>query len=189
MVKAIIFDFFGVIRRDEYHNWLESHGLKRGGKLDNLSKDMDKGITTVDEFFEELSRFSGIAATKIKQEFLEGSIDKRLVNLIINLKEHYKIGLLSNASSIYIRTILRKTGIADLFDQIIISSEIGYIKPSNKIFDLAINKLEVRPSEAIFIDDNASFCKAAEALGIKSINFVSYKELIINLKEMGIMVE
>ncbi len=188
MIKAIIFDFYGVIRSDEYHDWLDRHGFKRGGQLGHLSKDLDKGITSMDEFFESLSQLSKVPASEIKQEFVaHASLNMNLLALILQLKKKYKIALLSNASSSYLREVLEESGIGVLFDEIIISSEVGFIKPSIKIFEHTLNKLSVKPVEAIFIDDNENFCQAAEKLGIRSIYFKGLESLISNLKEIGII--
>lgn len=188
MIKAIIFDFYGVIRSDEYHDWLDRHGLKRGGQLKDLSKDLDKGLTSIDQFFDSLSKLSNIPAEDIRKEFLShGSLDKRLLAMILELKKKYKVAILSNAASTYLKEIMHEAGIDVLFDEIVISSEIGYIKPSKEIFVHTLNKLGVKPSEAVFIDDNESFCQAAERLGIKSFYYTGYDLLINSLKEMGII--
>lgn len=188
MIKAIIFDFYGVIRSDEYHDWLTRHGIKRGGELDNLSKDLDMGITSIDDFFESLSQLSKIPASDIKQEFLaQGSLNEKLLKIIIDLKKKYKVALLTNANSSYLRALLDETGIGSIFDEVIISSEVGFIKPSKEVFKHTLNKLKIKPAEAIFIDDNPSFCQSAEAIGIKSICFQGVNALISNLKEIGII--
>ncbi|MEI9913799.1 MAG: HAD family phosphatase [Candidatus Saccharibacteria bacterium] len=188
MIKAIIFDFYGVISSDEYHDWLDRHGFERGGELKNLSKEMDMGVTSIDQFFESLSKLSNIPSTDIRQEFLAfSSLNEELLAKILELKKKYKIALLSNASSSHLRDLMIKAGIDVLFDQIIISSEVGHIKPSKKIFEYALSKLDVKPNEAVFIDDNESFCNAASELGIESVTYRGYKSLLSNFKEMGIM--
>ena len=189
MIKALIFDFYGVIRSNEYHEWLSRHSLS-GEKYRNTTTSLDKGLTTLDQFFDSLSKLSNMPSQDIRKEFIaESSINKQLLSLILKLKEKYKIALLSNASSTHLRNVLSSAGITRLFDEIVISSEVGYIKPSEEIFNFVLNKLEVKESEAIFIDDNINFVKAAQKLGIKSINFKGVDSLISNLKEIGIIIK
>jgi putative hydrolase of the HAD superfamily len=186
-VKAVIFDFYGVIRSDEYHNWLDVHQIDID-ETRSSNLDLDLGKISMDEFFEELSKISGIEASKIKKEFLSNaSLNEGLLSLILELKDKYKLAILSNASSSHIRDILKKAGLYKLFDEIIISSEIGYIKPDSKIFEYALEKLAVKPQQTIFIDDNQRFVDAASDIGIESICYTDLNSLKNSLKQMGII--
>jgi len=186
MIKAIIFDFYGVIRSDDYHNWLSRHGFKNDNKA-SMTKDQDAGIKTSDQFFEALSIMSHMPADKIKKEFNNrASLNEKLLALILNLKNNYKIAILSNANSDSLRNILKDASIEQLFDEVIISSEIGIIKPSPEIFTHALRKLQVEPNEAIFIDDNPEFVDAATKLGITGICFTDFNPLVGQLKKIGL---
>ena len=143
MYKAIIFDFFGVIQADPYQRWLSKHGLKREGPFAKVSNAVDKSLITQQEFYNTLSGLSGDSIQNIKDAFNENKlIDEELVKLVNHLRTDYKIGLLSNSSGGYLRPILNEHGIADLFNEVIISSEAGIIKPDPRIFELALEKLE-----------------------------------------------
>ncbi|HEY1644914.1 MAG TPA: HAD family phosphatase [Candidatus Saccharimonadales bacterium] len=188
MIKALIFDFYGVIRSDEYHDWLTNHGLKASPKLKSAEVSLDKGLETMDDFFENLSKFSDMPASDIKREFKHhASLNKELLALILELKKSYKIALLSNAASSHLRETLDEAGIGKLFDEIVISAEIGYMKPSKEIFNYCLEKLAVRPEEAVFIDDNQRFVEAAKSLGIESISYTGLDSLINTLSGIGII--
>ena len=74
------------------------------------------------------------------------------------LKETYpkvKVALISNAarsSKTYLR-MLRSFGLDGFFDELIISCEVGYLKPRREIFDTALRSLSVRPKEALHVGD------------------------------------
>jgi putative hydrolase of the HAD superfamily len=188
VIKAIVFDFYGVIRSDEYHDWLSNHGIKRDKKFTSATANLDKGIDTLDQFFEGLSKLSNIPPEEIRKEFLaQGSLDKELLALILKLKDKYKIALLSNASSSHLRDVMKQANIYNLFDEVVISSEIGYTKPSNQIFDHLLKCLGIKADEAIFIDDNQSFVDAANNLGITGIKYTNVDSLIKSFEEMGII--
>jgi len=76
-----------------------------------------------------------------------------LLDLIKELKSFgYKIGLLSNNSS-KLNNTLKEAGIDILFDVILISGDVGCMKPSVEIFQMLCDKLEVKPEELVFVDD------------------------------------
>jgi len=74
------------------------------------------------------------------------------------LKEEFpgmKIGLISNAarSAVTYGRMLRAFGIAQYFDDLTISCEIGYLKPRKEIFESSLRALSVRPEEALHVGD------------------------------------
>lgn len=187
MYKAIIFDFFGVIHTDPYRIWLNEHGFKREGGFADASNMVDKNFIEWPEFFKRLSELSGQPADSIKEVFYEDKqVDESLVRFIRHLKKNYKIGLLSNASGVYLRPILEEYGIDDLFDADIISAEVGIIKPDPEIFKLTLGKLGTEPKETVFIDDNSYNTESASSLGIRSILYKDLASLKEELSDLGI---
>ena len=67
------------------------------------------------------------------------------------------------------RPLLMALGLADLVDALVLSCEIGYAKPSPEIYRHALRCLGVAPGGAVLVDDQAAYCEAAAALGIKSV--------------------
>ena len=59
MFKAIIFDFFDVIRTDAYKAWLSNNGYAREGQFAELSDQMDSGAITAEDFLESLAQICG----------------------------------------------------------------------------------------------------------------------------------
>jgi HAD superfamily hydrolase (TIGR01509 family) len=186
MIKVIIFDFFDVIRTDPYKAWLNLKGLSREGPYHAAAEKLDHGFINLEEFFEEISRLSGEKVTREKLE--EGAkLNLEVIQIIEKLKSTYTIALLSNAPSDFLRELLQANHLERLFDHIFISSEIGHIKPHREIFEFALEKLAVKPEEAIFIDDNHHHIEGGEAVGIKSIHFNSAKQLEDELIKIGLL--
>lgn len=74
---------------------------------------------------------------------------------VINyLKTKYKVGLLTNGAKIAQRAKVSHAIDLDLFDVVVISGESGYHKPDKAIFDIAIEKLNVKPDEIVMVGDN-----------------------------------
>lgn len=186
MYKALIFDFADVIHTDIFHAWMTKYGYKREGKLEEASRLCDRGVITLDDFFQKLSEASNQPAQSIQAEFKEfAKVDDQIVDLIKKLRIQYKIALLSNAHTQYLRPLLKKHDLEILFDEIIISSEVHLIKPEPEIFLLILKKLAITADQAIFIDDFEMNTKAAESLGIKSIwyqNSSQLKEVLLKEK-------
>ena len=61
--------------------------------------------------------------------------------------------------------------IDELFEVVVDSSHVGMRKPEPEIYLLTCAQLEVEPSEAVFVDDNADNCAAARALGMETVHF------------------
>jgi putative hydrolase of the HAD superfamily len=70
------------------------------------------------------------------------------------------------------------------FDEIVISSEIGYAKPDREAYEITAERLGVKPEECIFTDDRIDFCVAAEAVGMKAIEFRNFEQFKLNLETL-----
>ena len=90
-------------------------------------------------------------------------------------------GLVSNSWSTahYDRKLL-----AELFDAVVISAEVGMHKPQPEIYRLAAERLEVEPAACIFVDDLRENCEGAEAVGMTAIRHRSAPETLARLTEL-----
>lgn len=69
----------------------------------------------------------------------------------------YKIGLITNSSSDVQNKKLALLGLTDIFDCVIISGDTPYQKPDKEIFLMMAEKLEVSPSEMMYVGDHPKF--------------------------------
>jgi HAD superfamily hydrolase (TIGR01509 family) len=74
----------------------------------------------------------------------------------------------------------------DLFDHIIVSGEVGLIKPDREIFELTLRQIDRKPSACIFIDDNDENVRAAESMGFATVHFRSPQQLADALRSLGV---
>jgi putative hydrolase of the HAD superfamily len=56
-----------------------------------------------------------------------------------------------------------------LFDEVVISAEVGLHKPQPEIFLLAAERLGVAPEDCVFVDDLRENCEGAEAVGMTAV--------------------
>ena len=98
-------------------------------------------------------------------------LDLELVETIRALHARYKTGLLSNALADLRQLINERWKIADAFDELLISAELGLMKPDERIYRLALERLGVEPQQAVFIDDFTRNIEAARKLNLNTIHF------------------
>lgn len=177
MVFAI--DLGGVLVHDPLHELLDAlEGA--GGKpqreiqawyLDNLRYPLWSGTLQEEEFWEEIIRFSGASGTPQQwREFLEDSL--RLLPAAERIEELAAQGPLftaSNHRSEWIMPVLQSSGLADHFTEILISSEVGEVKPDPEFFHILTKRAGTPPSEILFIDNLERNTKAARAEGMETL--------------------
>ena len=82
------------------------------------------------------------------------SIDKNTIHFLHHIKKHFEVGIITNGSSQRQRAKIINTNLNNYFDTIIISEEVGLSKPDKRIFELALNKLDVQPEDVLFVGDD-----------------------------------
>ncbi len=73
------------------------------------------------------------------------------------------------------------------FENIVVSGEIGLVKPELPIYHLAKDRFGVEDGEALFIDDKLANIKAGEAVGFVGHHFTDAKKLEKDLKARGLL--
>jgi glucose-1-phosphatase len=120
---------------------------------------------------------------EMQSAFFGGDVlDARLVAEIRLLRQKYITGIISNYFDNARRLITEVWGIADAFADIVISSEIGLVKPDARIYRLALERLGVAASEAVFIDDFERNVQGARAVGMQAVHFHSPEQALHDLQ-------
>ena len=81
---------------------------------------------------------------------------------------------------------IRKFHLVDFLDFFIISSFVRFRKPDEDIFRLALDIAQVRPEQAIYIDDRLLFVEVAQGMGIHSIHHEDLGKTCRSLEELGL---
>ncbi len=104
--------------------------------------------------------------------------------LIKHAQSQGKVGLISNfthAPVIY--KSLRKVGISEFFNVVVVSEEVGWRKPSIRIFEQALTALKVQAAETVYIGDSPNEdIKGAKQAGLKTIFVTSQFNTLKDLK-------
>jgi len=124
------------------------------------------------------------------QDFIDTlELRKGAKRLIHQAKEQGKVGLISNFTHApVIHKSLKKVGIDELFDVIVVSEEVGWRKPSAHIFQDALNRLQIQACEAVYIGDSPiEDIKGAKQSGLRTIfvssQFYTLKDLFDSKQE------
>ena len=91
-----------------------------------------------------------------------------------------RTGLISNSwgLGIYERAPI------DIFDEAIISGDVGMHKPNPDIYLLACRRLRIGPADAVFVDDLRENCDGAEAVGMTALLHRDSAETVTRLEEL-----
>lgn len=72
----------------------------------------------------------------------------------------------------------------NLFKGIVVSAEVGYLKPSPEIYQKLINGYDINPSESVFIDDLLTNVQGAQSQGLHGIQFLHPRQCIHDLTQL-----
>ena len=186
MVRACLVDVYDTILKsffiDRVTTLVEPLGVNVEDWLAEFEKtreDRDRGkITTADAFARAL-RGCGI-------EPADGQVDDLMRRDLDYTYAHTRlyddtvpflgwlraqgllIALVSNCADTT-RGLLEYLGVIPLVDAVVLSCEVGSAKPSPEIYVTALADLGVAAADAVFIDDQPTFCMGAEAVGVRPI--------------------
>ncbi|GHV25763.1 hypothetical protein FACS1894176_05100 [Bacteroidia bacterium] len=114
-------------------------------------------------------------------------VNTEVEQLAKQLKQQgYHLAICSNNFPTRIRELDQKFSFLSLFDTVILSYEVGVLKPNKKIFEALIEKCNCLPEEIIYADDKAEKLLGAQELGIQTFVFKNFPEFVTNLKNKGI---
>ncbi len=191
MIKAVIFDFGGVLMKTGdpagRREWESRLGLQPGdlervvhGRRSWL--EAQQGKMTPAQYWQDVVNFLGISAAALPQlqhdYFRDDRLDQDLMALIGSLrKAGYKVGLLSNDVPTLEHKLRGELGIYEAFDRVIISALIGVMKPDPRAYEAIVTALGVSASESVFIDDNAANIDGARKFGMAAIHYRAGQDL------------
>jgi len=179
-IKAIIFDCFGVLvtsarvaLKNDY-----PHVVKQ---IDDLDHQADYGLITRQQFNGALAALIGMPPDQIEAKYWGSSVRvASAFSWMKLLKEsgQYKIGMLSNVGRGFFESYFTDTEKTQLFDAVVLSSEVGIAKPEIAAFQMIADKLGVKLNECVMIDDTYSNIDAANAAGMYGVWFISTQQAI-----------
>lgn len=195
-IRAVFFDFGGVIQRTEHQSPRQQLAQRYGMDYDDIDKlvfgspsarKATVGEIDVKAHWREIAQrlnIKGHAIETFEADFFAGDvIDYSILQFLSLLRPRFKTGLISNAWSDMREYLMRKK-IDEVFDTLTISAEVGVAKPEARIYLLALEQAQVEAKEAVFVDDIQANVEASESLGMKGILFSDPYESMQQLRKL-----
>ncbi len=187
MIKAIIFDCFGVLASDnwqEFHDKYLAHDEDKSTRAATLNSLSDKGGCSDDEWVAGMAAIVGLSEEQVRHERRSNVDNIELLNYIKEeLNPQYKTAILSNVGKDFRADVFRKWE-ETIFDKVILSCDIGLAKPDKRAFDTAAILLNVRAFECIFVDDKLHNVEAAEVVGMRGLQYRDFATSKKDLQEL-----
>lgn len=178
VIKAIIFDLFGVLVLPGYTTLFNKfpHLVQ---EINQLVSENDYGTLSRREFYESMAKLTNISVETVKSYYRNDySKDKDAIDWVKELKksDNYKLGMLSNVGHGWVEDFFSRQELAELFDEVVLSSDVGLAKPAPRIFSITAERLEVPPVECVMFDDKLSNVQGANAAGVNGILYKSLQQ-------------
>jgi epoxide hydrolase-like predicted phosphatase len=194
--NALLLDFGGVLTTsvwDSFADFCREHGLD-GQTVKRLFREdpealadlraLEIGALTESQFERRFADRLGLDSGEdlIDSMFRGMRPEPRMVEATTRAREAgVRTALVSNSwsTSHYDRDFL-----GELFNELVISGEVGLYKPQREIYQLAAARLEVGPKSCVFVDDLRENCEGAEAVGMTVVRHRSAEQTIAELEEL-----
>jgi len=205
MIKLFVFDLGNVILPFDHHQ-IPARLLERTKEKERFStqevfqfmfdgehgfvNSYEEGCMSSLEFFSHLKEryrlemnfeeFKGIWNPIFRE-------DEEVVQIIHYLKDRgYPLFLLSNTNELHMTFIGKEYPVVHVFDEWILSFEVGVKKPHRKIYDEIFKRIDIEKNEAFYIDDIEGYVEAAKGYGLKGMVFRKAQELRDMLKKYNV---
>jgi putative hydrolase of the HAD superfamily len=183
------FDVLIPCRKLAERTMLDPHDIKQLIFLGEPEIDFETGRSDEQQFTRECNRLLNLSMTvdefrSIWSDMFQ--LDHAMMSLVEELKRDNQLLLLSNTSPWHFAWVEYNFAISRHFDGLILSYEVGAMKPDEPIYRAALKKAD-NPDTAIFIDDLPENVIAAERLGIRALLFQGEPHLRAKLRELNIL--
>jgi len=192
-VRLFIFDVGGVVCENTsvVPSICEHLGISRSEFLTiaNQSglKEIQTGAITVEKFWNEFSRLSGIPITEdLWAKFFNPTLNTQTVEVINQLRRFYRVVAGTNTIESHYK-IHMKRGDYRFFDKVYASHTMGLMKPDPEFYLHILRDEGFEPSQTVFTDDMVENIESASKLGIESILFTNAQELRQKLFESHLL--
>ncbi len=195
-IRAIILDYGGVISQpqsaENVNNILQS--LKQDhDDFEEVYKSQraqyDSGQVSGEEYWINILQHYGLEPNSFEIAWLIQEdvrswthINEPMIQFITESRgKIHKLAMISNMTSDSLAFIKKHCHWLELFDELILSCEIGINKPDRQIYEACLRRLNVCPNECLFVDDSLENVKGAMESGMHAIQFETFSEFKLDL--------
>ena len=180
-IEAVIYDMDGVLVDSEVY-WDKSR----------IEFARDRGLDWTDEFQRLAMGRSTVGWARVMKEklALDEPIDAIIAEMkarviahyearmparpgalesVAHMKRHFRVGLASGSPTDIIQTVLRITGLDQIFEVMIYGDNVPRGKPAPDIYHEALKQLGVAPAASLGIEDSANGLRSLKAAGMFAV--------------------
>lgn len=196
MIKAVIFDFGGVMAEEGFREGLKAIAIKRGlepGAFFRLAEELiyETGYLTgragEADYWRAVREKTGIAGSdsELRREILSRFILRpQMTDLVQRLRSSgITVALLSDQTD-WLDEINAGSSLYPYFDHIFNSFVLGKSKRDASIFRDVASALGLSPQEMLFVDDNEGHIRRASEQGLLTIHFRTVAETLKELRRL-----
>lgn len=184
MIKAIIFDCFGVLRPDVLNMVYQQFGGDIEADREFITSTLyDSNTGRIAGSAPVFAHRLGVSTEEWMKAIATDGNDHQLLNYILELKRNYKTAVLSNVGKGGMLRFFSQVELNQHFDVVVESGEIGYAKPEANAYTITTEKLGLRADECVFTDDRQEYCDGAVAVGMQAILYQNFEQFKEDLKQ------
>jgi len=192
MIKTVLFDYAGVISPTKNNYIFALQNCKRfeltPKELMELSyenwTDTAIGKLKSNVYWNNIAEKLKIEPDKLRKLVISTfPVNKKVIDLIEKTHKNYTTVLFSNQIEDWLEKVIDENKIRNIFNYFVNSYNVGVRKPDRKIFIEALRITNSKPEETLLIDDSLENIKAANKLGIKTIQFNNYIQFLSQYKK------
>lgn len=196
--RGFIFDFGGVLvehqTEDDQARMASVAGIPADKFCElywSLRLDYDKGVLNGPDYWNTLARQAGTTLSLQQTEHLTDldnkswmRFDPPMWDWVAQLRaEGKRVAMLSNMPHTLGEVLKLETDRLNRFDQVTLSYEVHSVKPDPVIYQHCLDALGTAPEQTLFLDDRIANVQAAEALGMRAIQFLDRDDVLLKIRE------
>ncbi len=200
-IRAVFFDFGGVLYRTPAQRWMRRWQVLLGmGRDPTLSamiltpdespyyQGLMEGTIPESDMWQRMGQAWRVSPALVgwlrRSSMSTHRLNRSVVRYLAGLRPRFRTGILSNAGTDARRLFTGVFGFDRLVDTLVISAEEGSAKPDERIYRVALDRLGVAPEETLFLDDLAVNVTAARRLGIHAVQFLDTRQALAEVDNL-----
>jgi putative hydrolase of the HAD superfamily len=192
---GLLVDYGGVLTSNLFESFrafceqegIEPDAIRRSFREDRAARqlliDLETGELPEEEFEPQFAAMLGVNPAHLIDRLFAGSVpDEAMVTAVLKARQQgVRTGLISNSwgTRRYDRAQL-----AELFDGVVISGEVGIRKPAPQIYRLGAERIGLEPDACVFVDDLPFNLTPAAELGMATVHHQRADESITELERL-----
>lgn len=188
MIKAIVFDCFGVLVVDALGAILDQLKEEDPERADKIIEIIDSVIVNkimIKDSQTQVAALLGMSREAYVDKLRTGETkNTKLLAYIEQLRVTHKTGMLSNVSKNGLAERFTPEELTKHFDAVVASGDIGHAKPHARAYEIAAEQLGVRLDECVMVDDRDEYCEGAQRVGMQIVKYVTFSQMKQDLEKL-----